>query len=67
MALSGKDYRELAEASRLQAASEVLPQRRRQHEQCAERWEMMAEKAEDTANRKTINVADQRDRPYHQR
>ncbi|MEO6040904.1 MAG: hypothetical protein ABIP41_03305 [Croceibacterium sp.] len=52
-----ESYRALAEAERDAAAKEVLPSRRAVHERSAEAWEEMAERAEDTVEKASVNAA----------
>lgn len=52
-------YNERAAAERI-AAEESLPQRREQHVRCAERWEEMAQAAQETERRTAINEAGKR-------
>jgi hypothetical protein len=53
-------YNERAAAERIAAEQESLPQRREQHVRCAERWEEMAQAAQETERRTAINEADKR-------
>lgn len=53
-------YNERAAAERIAAEEEILPQRRMQHERAAERWEQMAQSAQETQRRAAINEADKR-------
>ena len=55
-------YNHNAATARLAAEIETLPQRRRQHERSAERWEEMARAAEETERRAAANEADKRAR-----
>lgn len=55
-------YNHNAATARLAAENETLPQRRRQHERSAERWEEMARAAEETERRAAANDADKRAR-----
>ena len=59
-------YREQAALARAQADAEPLPQRRQQHQICAERWEEMALRAEELEQRTEVNAQERRERPYHQ-
>ena len=50
-------YRANAEAQRLAAAQTSLPSRREMHERSALAWEQMADSAEDTAAKASVNAA----------
>ncbi|MDR7256396.1 hypothetical protein J2X47_000557 [Sphingomonas sp. BE270] len=59
-------YRQHAAAQRAAANKESLPRRRQQHVRSAERWDEMAQAAEETDRRAAVNEAEKRERPYHQ-
>ena len=53
----GETYRANAEAQRTAAAQTPLPSRRDLHERSALAWERMADAAEDTAAKTSVNAA----------
>ena len=53
-------YHQNAASERLAASKADLPNRRRQHEHSAERWEQMARDAEETERRTLSNKAQKR-------
>lgn len=63
---SSAEYRDLAQASRIAASQEVLPQRRRCHEASAERWEEMATRAAEIERKTVLNRIERAAHPYHQ-
>lgn len=55
---NAQGFRQLADAEWAAALSEPLPQRRKQRERSARRWEEMAQAAEDFAIKAALNARD---------